>query len=303
VGYLGSGYPSDRSSPLYSHLFEALEDGLREEGYVDGQTVTIEYRFAEGRYERFPDLATDLVRLDVDVIFASTERSAVSARQATQTMPIVFNAVADPIASRFAASLSRPGGNMTGLTQPGPQVTEKLMGFVVEAVPNVARVAVLRNPTTPSVSYRLHRDAAEKAAQTLRLRTQAFDARSLQEFDRVFVAIAKARAQAMLVLPDATFYVQRERLADLALRHRLPMFANRGEFARSGGLMAYGSVLSAEWRRVGVLVGKILKGAKPRDIPIEQPATFELVVNLRTATALGLAVPKSVLLQADHVME
>lgn len=269
---------------------------------MDGQTVTVDYRFAEERYERLPNLAEDLVRVGVDVIFATTGVAAAAAQQATQKIPIVFNGVADPVASRFAASLGRPGGNMTGFTHPGPQTTGKLLGFLTEAVPKLARVAVLRNPTA-SPSHPLHVAGAEKAAHTLRLRSQVFDAGGGQDFDRVFVAITRSRAQGILVLPDSMFYIQREKLAELALRHRLPMIANRAEFARSGALMAFGSILSAEWRRVGALVARILDGARPGAIPIEEPSRLELVINLKTAKALGLTIPPSLLQRADQVIE
>jgi putative ABC transport system substrate-binding protein len=268
VGYLGSGHPADRSSRLFSYLFEAFANGLREGGYVDGQTVTVEYRFAEERFERLPDLAGELVRLGVDVIFATADHTAAAARQATPTIPIVFNSVTDPVAMRFAASLSHPGGNMTGLTQPGPQLTGKRLSFLKEAIAKLS-VAVLRNPT--GTAHLLHLPAVQKAAQTLRLQVQVFDASNPQDFERVFGAIANDRAQAVLLLPDSTFYIRREQLAELALRYRLPMSGFRAEFARAGVLMAYGSVLSAEWRRAGVLVGKILNGGKPSDIPVEEP--------------------------------
>jgi putative ABC transport system substrate-binding protein len=301
VGYLGSGHPADRSSRLFSYLFEAFANGLREGGYVDGQTVTVEYRFAEERFERLPDLAGELVRLGVDVIFATADHTAAAARQATPTIPIVFNAVTDPVARRFAASLSHPGGNMTGLTQPGPQVTGKRLSFLTEAIAKLSRVAVLRNPT--GTGHLLHLPAIQKAAQTLRLQVQVFDASNPQDFERVFGAIANDRAQALLLLSDSTFYIRREQLAELALRYRLPMSGNRAEFARAGALMAYGSVLSAEWRRAGVLVGKILNGAKPSDIPVEEPTKFEFVINLKTAKALGLMIPPSLLARADQVIE
>jgi putative ABC transport system substrate-binding protein len=301
VGYLGSGHPTDRSDPRVSHIFDAFAAGLRELGYVEGQTVAIEWRWAQERYDRLPDLARELVRLGVDVIFATTDHAAAAARQATQTIPIVFNAAADPVASRFAVSLSHPGGNMTGLTLPGPQVTGKQLSFLKEAVAKLSRVAVVRNPT--GVAHVHYLPVAQKSALTLRLQSQVFDARGPQDFESVFRAISKDRAQAVLLLPDTTFYIGREQLAQLALRYQLPMIANRAELARAGVLLAYGSILSEEWRRVGVLAGKILNGAKPTDIPIEEPSKFELVINLKTAKALGLTIPPSLLLRADQVIE
>jgi putative ABC transport system substrate-binding protein len=301
IGYLGSGHPSDRFSPLFSHLFDSFAEGLRELGYVDGQTVTIEWRFAERRYERLPDLAADLVRVGVDVIFATADHTTAAAKQATSTIPIVFNAASDPVVSQFAVSYSRPSGNMTGLTQAGPQLTEKRLSLLKEAVPTVSRVAVLRNPTGISDAY--HLPAAEKAAAALGLQTQVHEASGPQSFDGVFRAIVHHRAQAVLLLPDSSFYIGRGQLAEFALRYRLPMIGSRAEYVRAGALLGYGSVLSAEWRRAGELVGRILNGAKPADIPIEEPSKFELVINLKTAKALGVTIPRSLLLRADQVIE
>ena len=301
IGYLGSGHPSDRSDPRFSYLFEAFADGLRDVGHVDGQTVAIEWRFAEERYERMPDLAAELVRVGVNVIFAPSEQTAVAAKQTTQTIPIVFGGATDPVASGFAATLARPGRNMTGLTQAGPQLTAKRLGFLKEAIGNVSRVAILRNPTQPGDLR--HLSAAHDSARALRLSSQVFEARSAHEWDAVFSAMVKDRAQAVLVLPDTTFYIGRLRLAELALRHRLPLMGHRAESAQAGALMAYSSSLTAEWRRAGVLVGKILNGAQPADFPVEEPTRFELVINLKTAKALGLTIPPSLLLRADQVVE
>jgi len=301
VGYVGSGHPSDRSDPRFSYLAEAFAAGLRELGYVEGQTVAIEWRWAEERYERLPDLARELVRLGVDVIFATTDNAATAARQATRTIPIVFTAAADPVASRFAVSLSHPGGNMTGLAQPGPVVTGKRMSFLKEAVAKLSRVAIVRNPT--GVAHVHDLPVAQESALALRLQSRIFDSRGPHAFESVFRAISNDRAQAVLLLPDSTFYIGREQLAQLALRYQLPMIGTRAEYARAGVLLAYGSVLSQEWRRAGVLVGKILNGAKPADIPIEEPSKFELVINVKTAKALGLTIPPSLLLRADQVLE
>jgi putative tryptophan/tyrosine transport system substrate-binding protein len=281
VGYLGSGHPSDRSSPRFSDIFDSFADGLRELGYVDGQTVTIEWRFAEQRYERVSQMAAELVRLGVDVIFTPSDHAAAAAKQATQAIPIVFTTVDDPVASQFAMRLSHPGGNMTGLTNPGPQVTGKRLSFLKEAIPRLSRVAVLRNPA--GTAHVHHLPAALDSARTLRLQAQVFDARGPDDFERVFLAMATERAEAVLLLPDTTFLRGSEQLGALALRHRMPMIGIRAGYARAGVLMAYGSVLSAEWRRAGVLVGKILNGAKPADIPVEEPSKLEFVINLKTA--------------------
>ena len=301
VGYLGSGHPSDRTSPRFSYLFDSFASGLRELGYVDGQTVIIEWKFAEQRYERLPELASELVRLGVDAIFATADQTAAAAKQATKTIPIVFSAAADPVASGFAASRSHPGGNMTGLAQPGPQVTGKRLSFLKEAVPKLTRVAVLLNPR--GTSHVQHLPAAQKSAVLLGLRVHGFEAPGPNEFPHVFVAIAKERAQAVLLLPDSTFYIGRTQLARLALRHQLAMIGTFAEYARDGALMSYGGNLSAEWRRAGMLVGKILNGINPRDIPIEESSSLELVINLKTAKTLGLTIPPSLLFRANQVIE
>ena len=301
VGYLGSAHPSHRFDPRFSYLADALAAGLRELGYVEGQTVVIEWRWAEERYERLPDLARELVRLGVAVIFATTDHAATAARQVTQTTPIVFNQVADPVASGFAVSISRPGRNMTGFTLPGPEVTGKRLGFLKEAVPKLSRVAVLLNPTGTINVH--HLPAAQKTAQELGVHAQVFESRGSQDFERVFIAMANDRMHGVLLLPDTTFFIGREQLSKLALRHRLPLSAHLTEYARAGVLLTYGPVLSAEWRRAGALVGRILNGAKSADIPIEGPTKFELVINAKTAKALGLTIPPALLLRADQVIE
>jgi len=275
---------------------QAFLNGLRDLGYVIGQTIAIEYRSAAWNRELLPDLAAELVDLKVDVIMA-TPGTVDAARQATRTIPIVFTAAADPVASRFAVSLSHPGGNMTGLAQPGPVVTGKRMSFLKEAVAKLSRVAIVRNPT--GVAHVHDLPVAQESALALRLQSRIFDSRGPQDFESVFRAISNDRVQAVLLLPDSTFYIGREQLAQLALRYQLPMIGNRAEYARAGVLLGYGSILSEEWRRAGVLVGKILNGAKPADIPIEEPSKFELVINVKTA----LTIPPSLLLRADQVIE
>ena len=295
VGWLGAG--PGRTG--VEHLTEALRDGLREIGYVEGHNVTIEYRFAEQRYERLPDLAAELVRLGVDVIFAPGDLQATGAKQATQTIPIVFTGATDPVASQFVISLSRPGGNMTGLTQSGTQVTAKRLSLLKEAVPKLSRVAVLSNPTAHSH----HLAVIYDAAVALKATPHVFEARGPQELEKAFVAMMNDHAQAVLLLPDSNFYNARDQLGQLALRHRLPMIGWRPDFASAGALMAYGASITADYRRAGVLVGKILNGAKPSDLPVEEPAKLELIVNLRTAKTLGLTIPQSLLARADRVIE
>ena len=295
VGFLGTG-PGRTGA---EHLTEAFRDGLREIGYVDSHNVTIEYRFAELRYERLPDLAAELVRLGVDVIFAPGDLPATGAKQATRTIPIVFTGAADPVASQFVMSLSRPGGNMTGLTQSGTQVTAKRLSLLKEAVPKLSRVAVLSNP----MAHSHHLAVIHDAAVALRAKPQVFEARSPQDLEKAFVAMVKDRAQAVLLLPDSMLYTVRDQLGQLALRHRLPMIGWRPDFARAGALMAYGASITADYRRAGVLVGKILNGAKPSELPVEEPAKLELIVNLRTAKTLGLTIPPSLLARADQVIQ
>jgi putative ABC transport system substrate-binding protein len=291
VGYLATGL-------LRPYLIEAFREGLRESGYVEGQSVTIEFKVAE-RYERLPDLAAELVRLGVDVIFAPNELSADSAKQATQTIPIVFTGASDPVASQFVVSLARPGGNMTGLTLTGTQVTGKRLSLLKEALVKLSRVAVLSNPRVPTH----HLAASRDAARGLALKLLVFEARIPRDLEGAFLAMVKDRAQALLLLPDIVFYQMQEQLGQLALRHQLPMIGWRPDFARSGALLAYGAELSTDHRRGGALVGKILSGAKPSDIPVEEPSKLELVINLKTAKTLGLTIPPSLLLRADHVIE
>src|SRR5262249_31597988 len=246
-----------------------------------------------------PDLAAELVRLGVDVIFAGGDLQATGAKQATRTIPIVFTGATDPVASQFVMNLSRPGGNMTGLTQSGTQVTAKRLSLLKEAVPKLSRVAVLSNPMGPTHHLAVIRDAAV----ALRAKPQVFEASSSQEVEKAFVAMVKHRAQAVLLLPDSTFYNARDQLGQLALRYRLPMIGWRPDFASAGALMAYGASLTADYRRAGVLVGKILNGAKPSELPVEEPAKLELIVNLRTAKTLGLTISPSLLARADQVIE
>ena len=207
VGYLGSGYPSDRSDPRFSYLFEALADGLRQLGYVDGQTVTMEWRFAEERYERLRELAAELVQGGASVILTPTDHSAVAAREATHTIPIVFSAAADPVRSGFAVSLSRPGRNMTGMAQSGPELTGKRLGLLKEALRNISRVAILRDARQPGDA--VHLPVLQDSGRALRLSCQVFEARGRHEWEGVFAAMVKGRAEAVLVLPDTTFYIGR----------------------------------------------------------------------------------------------
>jgi putative ABC transport system substrate-binding protein len=298
VGYLSPGSPSE---PFRQRRFEAFRQGLRELGYVEGQNIAIESRWAEGKYDRYPALAADLVRLKVDVIVAVGGRASQVAQQATRTIPIVMSVVIDPLGSGLVASLARPGGNVTGLTIMASDLVGKQLEVLKEVVPKVSRVALLWNPANPGSAPQLRE--AEAAARALGVRLQTLEARDPQEIDSAFAAMTRERAGALVVLADAILLNQRRQIAELAAERRLPAVYGPSEHAAAGGLMAYSANLLDLERRAATYVHKILKGAKPADLPIEQPTKFELVINLKTAKALGLTIPQSLLLRADQVIE
>jgi putative ABC transport system substrate-binding protein len=287
------------------HLREAFLQGLRDLGYVESRNVVIEYGDAEGKRERLPALAAELVALKVDVIVtASGTVAALAAKQATRTLPIVFASVGDPVASGVVTSLARPGGNVTGLSNLNPEVVGKRLELLTQAVPGVSRVAVLRLPG--ALGERTERDmltGAEVAARALGVRLQFVEARGPADFDRAFSDMTRARAGALTVLPSNMFLREHRRLVDLAAKNRLPAVYLWSEFVDAGGLMSYGANLADLNRRAATYVDKILKGAKPGDLPVEQPTKFELVINLKTAKALGLTIPQSVLGRADKVIQ
>jgi putative ABC transport system substrate-binding protein len=298
VGYLSPGSSSD---PARLRRFEAFRQGLRELGYVEGQNVAIESRWAEGRYDRYPALADDLVRLKVDVIVAVGGRATQVVQQATKTIPIVMSVVNDPLGSGLVPSLARPGGNVTGISLMAPDLVGKQLGVLKEIVPKVSRVALLRNPANPASARQLRE--AEAAARALGVRLQIVEAGSPQEIDSAFAAMTRERAGALVVLGDSILTNQRRQIAELAAERRLPAVYTLREHAEAGGLMSYsGNPLDLE-RRAATFVDKILKGAKPADLPVEQPSKFELVINLKTAKALGLTIPASLLQRADQVIE
>ena len=279
----------------------ALVAGLGDFGYVDGQTVIIEWRWSGGRAERLPDLAADLVRLNVDVIVATDNPAIIAAQRATRTIPIVMVLALDPVGSRFVASLARPGGNITGLTLQAPEVQRKSLQLLKEALPNASRIAVLWDHSEPE-RYALAREAQE-AAVALGLRAQLVGAASLVELDSAFTTMARERPDAVVVHPSQMTFPNRLRIAELATRRRLPTMGWSADTVEAGWLMSYGPNIIGLHRRVGYYVAKILQGAKPADLPVEQPTTFELVINVRTAKALGLTIPPSLLLRADRVIE
>jgi putative tryptophan/tyrosine transport system substrate-binding protein len=279
---------------------EAFLEGMRTLGYVEGQNLVIEYREAEGQYERFPALAAELVRLPVDVLLAVTTPAALAAKDATTTIPIVMMGVGDPVGIGLVASLARPGGNVTGLTSLQSELVGKELEFLKEVLPTVSRVAVLRNPANPAAA--LAAPGAEAAAQRLGVQLHLVEARGPEAFDRAFAAMTQAHAGALLVMGDRLFVEHRRRLAELAVMSHLPTMHNIRPFVEAGGLMAYGPSTRDLRRRAAVYVDKILKGAKPADLPVEQPTKYELIINLKTAEALGLTIPPSVLFQATEIL-
>jgi putative ABC transport system substrate-binding protein len=300
IGYLTT------STAANPHLREAFRQGLRDLGYVEGRNLVIEYRDAEGKIERLPALAAELVALKVDVIFVGGgTRVTLAAMQATKTIPIVFTGVGDPVTSGLVTNLARPGGNVTGLSGLGPELVGKRLEQLTQAVPGVSRVAVLWLPG--ALGERTDKDmltGADVAARALGVRLQFVEAtRDPADFDRAFSDMTSARAGALTVLPSNRFLREHRRLVDLAAKNRLPAVYTSREFVDAGGLMSCGANEPDLFRRAATYVDKILKGAKPGDLPVEQPTKFELVINLKTAKALGLTIPQSVLARADEVIQ
>ncbi len=285
----------------FPQIREAFRSGLREAGYIEGQNVLVEWRFAGGDAEQFPQLAAELVRLNVDVIVTSGAGATLAVRQVSRTVPVVFVAVADPVGSGLVASLARPGGNATGLGFLTPEVNEKRLEFLKEAVPGARRVAVLWNPGNEG--HRQQIAQLENAARALRADLLPVEVRRPEDFEDAFSVMAQGQASALMVLVSPLHHRHLQRLVDLALRAKLPAMMEFTEFASAGGLMAYGPSWLDVNRRAGAYVGRILKGTKPADLPVEQPTKFEFVLNLKTAKALGLTIPPSLLLRADQVIE
>jgi putative tryptophan/tyrosine transport system substrate-binding protein len=283
-------------------LVAAFRQGLKETGFVEGQNVAVEYRWAQGQYDRFPELAAEFVRRQVAVIAATGgEPSPQSAKAATQTIPIVFTANGDPVGEGLVASLNRPGGNVTGFTVFGSAAVTKRVQLMHELIPKAATIAYLMNPNHPSGEIEMR--AAQTAAHSLGKEMLVLRASSEREFDPAFAAMAQQQVGALLVASDPFFYSRRGELVSLVARHGVPTIYYLPEFVRAGGLMAYGNSLTGLYRLVGVYVGRILKGEKPADLPVEQPTIFEFVINLQTARALGIEVPNSLQLLADEVIE
>ena len=297
IGLLSLTSPSDRPP-----LLDAFRQRLRELGWVEGQNVVIDYRYAEGRVDRLPDLAAELVRLKVDLIVSAGTQGVTAAKNATVTIPIVMVAVRDPIGTGLIASLARPGGNVTGVSgSAGLEWVAKQLELLKETVPRIRRVAVLSNPT--NAYHQLAIRELDVAARPWGVQLQLLEARGANEFDDVFAAMAKESAGALLVLSDAMLNSHQTLLAELAARSRLPAAYGVRESVEAGGLMSYGPSFLDSFRRAATYVDKILKGAKPAELPVEQPTKFELVINMKAEKALGLTIPQSVLLRADEVIQ
>jgi putative tryptophan/tyrosine transport system substrate-binding protein len=296
------GFLVTATSTETGHLFKALSEGLRELGYVEGRNVLFERRFAEGRQERLPALAAELVRLKADILVTGSNPVIAAVKQATATIPVVMAVSRDPVGAKFIASLARPGGNITGLANDtAPDIIGKNLALLKEAVPRISRVTYLWNPVPPGAEA--SKNALESAARNLGVAFQSVEVRGHAELEGAFAAMVRERANGIVVAQDPVTFGSRSQVALLAARSRLPAVYGVREFAEAGGLMSYGPNIADQFRRAAIYVDKILKGAKPGDLPIEQPTKFELVINLKTAKALGLTIPPSLLQRADQVIE
>ena len=295
IGFLRFGPAS-----AYAGRVEALRAGLRDLGYVEGKNIVIEFRWAE-TVEQLPELAAELVRMNVDVIFAISSTEVEPARQATKTIPIVFATHADPVGLGHVASLARPGGNITGLTVLLTDLVAKQLEILKEAVPQATRIGVLYSPTAPS--HRPALQAVETAGEKLGVQLLMVPVRTVEDFDGAFSTMSRERVGGFLVVASPLTVSHRARLAELALKHRLPGMFGTKENVEAGGLMSYGADFNDLFRRAAIYIDKILKGAKPADLPVEQASKYELVINLKTAKALGLTIPGSLLQRADTVIE
>ena len=279
---------------------ETFRQGLRDVGYVEGKNIVIEYRDGDGKPDRFREVAADLVRLKVDVIVTGGLTVTRRVKEATSTIPIVMAQDIDPVGSGFIASLARPGGNITGLSTLAPEISGKQLELLKEAVPKLTRVAVLGTSNTPGNAHSLKE--TESAAGVLGVQVQYFDVFGAKDFENAFRAADKAHANALLALASPVINSQRRQVIELAIKNRLPAIYARSEFVEEGGLMTYGVNINDLFRRAAIFVDKILKGAKPADLPVEQPTKFEFIVNLKTAKQIGLTIPPNVLARADKVI-
>jgi putative tryptophan/tyrosine transport system substrate-binding protein len=296
------GFLDSKSSDDSAHMVAAFRRGLNESTFIEGQNVTIEFRWAQNQYDQLPVLAADLVRRRVDVIAATGGPAALAAKAASATIPIVFRVAADPIAAGLVASLSRPGGNVTGVTSLNLEVGSKRLEFLHELVPTATIMAALVNPTNPTNAEILSRDL-QATARLLGLQLHLLHASSDADIDAVFATLTELRAAGLVIGTDALFTSRDEKLAALGLRYRMPTIYQWREFVAAGGLMSYGGSFADSYRLAGVYTGRILKGEKPADLPVQQATKLELFINLKTAKALGLTVPPTLLALADEVIE
>jgi putative ABC transport system substrate-binding protein len=297
IGLLAVGSPN----PSVPRPVQALLQALRDLGYVEGRTIQIEYRWAEGRPDRLPALAADLVRADVELIVASGDAAIRAARQASRTLPIVMATSGDAVGAGFVESLARPGGNVTGMTAITPELSAKRLQIIKELLPRISRVAVLWNPADPVQA--LDWNETQSAARSLGLSLQSVECRSPSDVDGALAAFARTPPDALVVFNAAEVVERRTALLETVATHRIPAIYDAGEWVAAGGLIAYGVTHASLFRRSAHFVDRILKGAKPADLPVEQPATFLLAINLKTAKALGLTIPQSVLVRADEVIQ
>jgi len=296
IGFLGNS-----TAALEANLVGPFREGLRDLGYVEGRNIVIEYRWAEGKYERFPELIAELVALNVDIIVTAGTPAALAVKRAMVRIPLVMAAVGDPVGTGLVASLARPGGNFTGLTAIAPDLEGKRLELLREVVPKVSHVSFLLNPE--NALQTASEKQARAAAEVLHVDVQFVGVREVSHFDQAFDTIAKERPDALIVLADRVFLHNRARIVDFAARNRLPAVYPYRELVEAGGLMSFGPNYADMHRRAATYVDKILKGAKPADLPVEQPTKFELIINLKTAKALGLTIPQSVLIRADEVIQ
>jgi putative ABC transport system substrate-binding protein len=297
IGYLSAAAPD-----VSATVIDAFRQGLRERGWIEGRNIVIEFRWARGKLDLLPELASELVRMNVDVLVAAPTPPAMAASKATRTIPIVVIGVNDPVGLGLVSSLARPGGNVTGLTYSvGQEIYGKQLALLKEVAPKAKRVAVLWNPDISTLAPTIK--DVHAAARSLELKLQPLEARGPAELESAFSAMARERVDGLLVIVDSVFSFHRAQLVDLAARSRLPAAYTNRQPVEAGGLMSYGPSFADLWHRAAGYVDRILKGAKPGDLPFEQPTKYELVVNLKTARALGITIPQSVILRADQVIE
>ena len=288
-------------SSAFAPLIEAFRHGLQDLGYVEGRNIAIEYRFAEGQDDRLPELVAELIRLQVNILVIDGKSALRAAKHNTTTIPIVMAVSGDPVGAGLVASLARPGGNITGLSLMLPEVSGKRLEFLQEAVPKLSHIAVLWDPDMleSTIAFK----ETQTAAQALGVQLQSLEVRLPYDFDQAFAAMTREHADALVVISNALFFGHHSQLGELTVRHQLPAMFRMREYAEAGGLMAYGVNVEGLYRRAATYVDKILKGAKPADLPVEQPTKFNLVINLKTAKALGLTIPPTLLFQADEVIQ